>query len=143
VWPHVREKIEERIGEITNEHQSCATSPNKIIIVEAALLLETNWHDLLDGLWVIQSSQSVAMQRLKDTRGLTDDEALIRIRAQEKRRGIGGSASRTTDDGGISDKLREEMEHGVVTAVITNDGTLTELQSSLEKALCNPASFKR
>ena len=54
VWPHVRLKIEERIDEITNEHQSSEStasnnSNNNIIIVEAALLLETNWHDLLDG----------------------------------------------------------------------------------------------
>ncbi|KAL7541795.1 hypothetical protein ACHAXR_011222 [Thalassiosira sp. AJA248-18] len=137
VWPHVREKIEERIQEITHEHQSRTTS-NNIIIVEAALLLETNWHDLLDGLWVIQSSPSVATKRLKDNRGLTEDEALVRIHAQEKRRGIGGSA----DSSGMSDKLREEMEHGAVTAVITNDGTLMDLQRALEKSLCDPASFK-
>ena len=90
VWPHVRDKIEEHIEEIKDKHEqqsitssSVSSSPkHDIIIVEAALLLETDWHDLLDGLWVIQASESVAVQRLKDNRGLTKEEALVRIHAQ-------------------------------------------------------------
>ena len=76
-------------------------------------------------------------------RGLTEEEALIRIRAQEKRRGIGNSGGDDCDDGGISDNLLNEVENGVVTAVITNDGTLEDLEKSLEKALYDPTSFKR
>lgn len=133
VWPHVRQKIEERIKETTYEHQRhTSVAKRKIIIVEAALLLETDWHDLLDGLWVIQSSRSVATQRLVDSRGLTEEEALVRIRAQDKRRGTRR----------IDDESCKEIEDGVISAVITNDGTLGELESSLEKALCDPASFK-
>jgi len=143
VWPHVRTKIEERIHEIKQENQS--PTNNNIIIVEAALLLETDWHDLLDGLWVIQSSPKVATKRLVDSRGLTEEEAGVRIRAQKTRRGIGGVTSNnvgTVGENVVDDKLRKEMEDGVVTAVITNDGTLGQLQSLLEKALCDEASFK-
>ena len=144
MWPHVRDKIEERIEEVTRENQLQDTSNNgNIIIVEAALLLETNWDDLLDGLWVVRSLPSVATQRLRENRGLTEEEALIRIRAQEKRRGIGNSGGDDCDDGGISDNLLNELENGVVTAVITNDGTLEDLEKSLEKALYDPTSFKR
>ena len=141
VWPHVRDKIEEQIDEIIHKHQTQTTTTPKhnIIIVEAALLLETNWHDLLDGLWVIQSSESVAIQRLKDNRGLTEEESLVRINAQNKRRGIGSANS----DGGMSDELRREMEDGTVTAVITNDGSMEDLEKALGKALSNPASFSK
>ena len=135
MWPHVRDKIEERIDDIKS-HPPDTVSHN-IIIVEAALLLETDWHDLLDGLWVVQASHPVAVQRLKEHRGLSEEEALVRIHAQETRRGIGGAT-----DGGISDQLRAEMERGVVTRVITNDGSLEELQRTLEGALADPASFK-
>ncbi|KAL9188948.1 hypothetical protein ACHAXT_011438 [Thalassiosira profunda] len=135
VWPHVRDKIEERIEDIKS-HPPDTVSHN-IVIVEAALLMETDWHDLLDGLWVVQSSQPVAVQRLKEHRGLSEEEALVRIHAQETRRGIGGST-----DGGISDELRAEMERGTVTRVITNDGSLEDLQRTLEGALADPASFK-
>lgn len=141
VWPHVRAKLEDRIEEVTTEYkQSATTSTNEVIIVEAALLLETSWHDLLDGLWVIQSSQPVAVQRLKDNRGLTEEEALVRIRAQEKRRGIGGGDA--SDDGEMSSGLSEGIEKGIATAVITNDGSLDDLKRELHKALTDSTSFK-
>ena len=153
VWPHVRTKIEERIEQITDHHasspsrqnHSTTAAPNEIIIVEAALLMETNWHDLLDGLWVVQASQPVVLQRLKENRGLTEEEAMVRIRAQEQRRGIGGTAVITDggEDFGIISKLQEEMDDGIVTAVITNDGTLEDLQHILDKALHDPTSFKK
>ena len=108
--------------------------------MEAALLLETDWHDLLDGLWVIQASESVAVQRLKDNRGLTEEEALVRIHAQAKRKGIGSAIS---DNGGISSELQEEMKDGRVTAVITNDGSLEDLQKTLQKTLCDASLFSK
>ena len=135
MWPHVRTKIEDKIGTIKEQHQKENESrTNNIIIVEAALLLETNWHDLLDGLWVIQSSPHVAVQRLKDNRGLTEEEALTRINAQQKRRGIGKPDETAT--------FTRDIENGVITAVITNDGTLADLQTVLDEHLKNPSSFK-
>ena len=131
----MRTRIEEKISEIIEQNkQQIENKPDNIIIVEAALLLETDWHDLLDGLWVVQSSPSVAMQRLKDNRGLTEEEAMTRINAQRKRRGTGN-----TDE---AEYLCKECNEGIVTAVITNDGTLADLQATLKEALKNPVSFK-
>jgi len=140
VWPHVRTKIEERIGEIATEYQSSTPSENEIIIVEAALLLETDWHDMLDGLWVVQASPSVAVQRLMENRGLTEEDAMVRILAQQKRRSL-----LSKDEGSecISDELRDEIQKGIVTAVVTNDGTMEELQKTLEKTLCDATAFKK
>ena len=104
--------------------------------MEAALLLETNWHDLFDGLWVVQSSQSVAVQRLKDNRGMTEEESLVRIRAQDKRKGIGSASS----GGEISNSLHKD---GMVTTVITNDGSIEDLEITLERALSDPTSFSQ
>ncbi len=142
VWPHVRAKIEDRIAEITREYQSKSTmSENEIIIVEAALLLETDWHDMLDaGLWVVQASPSVAVKRLMENRGLTEEEAMVRIKAQQKRRGFGGSVEGKDC---LSDELRDEIDKGVVTAVVRNDGTLDELQEALGKTLSDTAALKR
>jgi len=139
VWPHVRTKIEERIDEITAEYESSTPSENEIIIVEAALLLETDWHDMLDGLWVVQASPSVAVERLMENRGLTEEDAMVRIRAQQKRRSL-----LSKDEGSecISDELRDEIQKGIVTAVVTNDGTMEELQKTLKKTLCDAAAFK-
>jgi dephospho-CoA kinase len=147
VWPHVRGKIEKRIDEIQREYYQPYDDENdasNIIVIEAALLLETDWHDLLDGLWVIRSSSSVATRRITETRGLTEDEAAMRIRAQDRRRGIGRSSVRDDDDDDrANDELHDEMRNGVVTAVITNEGSLGDLEESLRKALFDPSSFKR
>ena len=133
----MRTRIEGRIRGIKEQHkQQIENKTNNIIIVEAALLLETDWHDLLDGLWVVQSAPSVAMQRLKDNRGLTEEEAMMRISAQRKRRGIGNTDS---DD---AENLCKEINEGIVTAIITNDGTLADLKATLKEALKNPDSFK-
>jgi dephospho-CoA kinase len=154
----VRTKIEERIHDITLHH--CQQSPpvkgansgdyndeqstnacsltKDIIIVEAAILLETDWHDLMDGLWVVQSSEDVAKSRLIQNRGMTEEEALLRIRAQQKRKGIVVA----NDGDGEAAGLREAMENGIVTAIITNDGSLEDLEKALKEALADPTSFK-
>ena len=103
-------------------------------------MLETDWHDMLDGLWVVQASPSVAVKRLMENRGLTEEEAMVRIRAQQKRRGFGGSAEGKDC---ISDELRDEINKGVVTAVVRNDGTLDELQEALGNTLSDTAALKR
>jgi dephospho-CoA kinase len=162
VWPHVRTKIEERIQDIIlQQHQrqqqqqsSDANIPNNttnnnIIVVEAALLLETNWHDLFDGLWLIQSTCEISKQRLITTRGMTEKEALIRIHAQDTRRGIGGRSRRSTTTSSSSDDdnnnelyCNKMKEDGIVTAIITNDGSLHDLEEALRRALYDPTSFK-
>ncbi|KAL3789515.1 hypothetical protein HJC23_009751 [Cyclotella cryptica] len=142
VWPHVRARIEDRIKEIKEQHrvesknhdESFSNSKsNNIIVVEAALLLETDWYDLFDGIWFIRSSPSVAVRRLTETRGLTVEEAMARISAQQNRRGTGS--------GDKTDKSLHDIERGTVTAVITNDGSLLDLRNALDGALNNPASF--
>ena len=156
----MRTKIEEGIQDIILRHQSNNQSPtvkgttndvdnenitttssstNNVIIVEAALLLETDWHDLLDGLWVIHSSEEVATSRLIQNRGMTKDEALLRIRAQQKRKGIIGA---NNGNDGEESGLRKAMENGIVTAIITNDGSLDTLETTLKETLADPTSFK-
>lgn len=164
VWPHVRTKIEQSIHDITLHHEqqqqqrnqllppvkSTTTEDNNdqqndknIIIVEAALLLETEWHDLLDGLWVIHSSEDVATSRLINNRGMTKEEALIRIRAQQKRKGIAIVAA--ANDGGVvgeEAELQKAIGNRSITALISNNGSLDDLEKTLKETLANPLSFK-
>ena len=42
----------------------------------------------------------------------------------------------------MSSGLSEEIEKGIVTAVITNDGSLDDLKRELHKALTDSTSFK-
>lgn len=128
VWPHIRVKIEDRIKEMKRQ---ATGAKHNIIVVEAALWLEAKgWHDLLDGLWLVQSSKSIAIKRLKDRRGMPECEAMNRIKAQEER-GVGNLT-----------RIEQEIEKNVVTRMITNEGGLENLRIELQSALDDPSSFK-
>lgn len=67
---------------------------------------------------------------------MTEEESLVRIRAQDKRKGIGGAGSGSE----ISNSLHKD---GMVTTVITNDGSIEDLEITLERALSDPTSFSQ
>jgi len=72
---------------------------------------------------------------------MTEKEALIRIHAQDTRRGIG--RRRSTTNSSSSDDDNKMKDDGVVTAIITNDGSLNDLEEALRRALYDPTSFKK
>ena len=128
VWPHIRVEIEDRIKEMKKQ---ATEAKHNIIVVEAALWLEAkSWHDLLDGLWVVQSSKSVAIKRLRDKRGMSECEAISRIKAQEER-GVGNLT-----------RIEQEIEKRLVTRMIFNDAGLENLLHELQSALDDPSSFR-
>jgi dephospho-CoA kinase len=126
VWPHVRTKIWHRIEEIKS---TAGAMPDKkpIIILEAAVLLDAGWEVFLDGVWVIHVSKDMALQRLQTNRGMSFDDAAKRVEAQQARRGIGN--------------LKEEVNNGIVTAVIDNAGTLEDLKQDLLTKLSDTCNW--
>ena len=146
VWPHVKtlltDKIEQLRGEWTatvvqqaaesEENSTTAVKQEQqklpIVVLEAAVLLDAGWEDMLDGVWAVTVPRKEAVARLTETRGLTSEEALKRIDAQESRRGIGN--------------LQEEIDAGVVTGVLVNDRSLEDLERSLRKSLNDPNCWK-
>jgi len=125
VWPYVKKEILDA-KRIKSEER---LPPEKIpiIVLEAAVLIEAGWEDLLDGLWVIKVKPETALQRLMEQRGMTKDDAETRIKSQISRRGIGN--------------LVEEVEKGIVTKVIDNDGDLGALTKKLKEALNDPSAW--
>ena len=53
-----------------------------VVAVEAAILLEAGWQALVDQLWVVVAPVEVAIARLRDARGVPEDQARARIAAQ-------------------------------------------------------------
>jgi dephospho-CoA kinase len=159
VWPHVKDKIQQHIQEIDEQYgkeleeeeekeeefavknsnadhaEEMEKKPRRraIVIVEAAVLLDAGWDDMMNpngghggaGVWVVRASNHVARQRLIEQRGYTEQVADKRIQAQqeESRRGIG------------AENLQMELDRGTVTQVITNDGDLDALRAALAQAL--------
>ena len=54
----------------------------QVVAVEAAVLLEAGWQALVDRLWVVVAPVEVAVARLRDDRGVAEDQARARIAAQ-------------------------------------------------------------
>ena len=66
-------------GQIDYMRQKQAT---RVVVVEAAILLEAGWRSLVDQLWVVVTDVEVAITRLKAYKHFTEDQARARIAAQ-------------------------------------------------------------
>ena len=72
-------------GQIACIRQQEAARPQqarRVVAVEAAVLLEAGWQALVDQLWVVVAPVEVAIARLRDDRGVPEDQARARIAAQ-------------------------------------------------------------
>jgi dephospho-CoA kinase len=133
IWPQTRDRVLQKISKIQMDWKPNANDNRlPVIVVEAAVLVETGWHDkenggFLDGLWVVQVPSETAIQRLVENRGLDRDEAIKRIEAQKQRRGIGN--------------LNDEIRQKVVSAVIDNSNDLDELKKCLADKLQDPSAW--
>ena len=57
-------------------------NPQRVIAVEAAILLEAGWRSLVEALWVVVASQEVVINRLQTYKNMSEDQARARINAQ-------------------------------------------------------------
>jgi dephospho-CoA kinase len=73
VQPCIRGRIEELI----EEHVAGGTST---MVIEAAALTQAGWGDLVDEVWLVVSSEQVALRRLTKDRGYSEEHAAERIR---------------------------------------------------------------
>ena len=80
-----------------------------IVVVEAAILIEANWKDIVDEVWSIESKTSIIFNRV------------------EKRDNINQSAIQSRIDSQIDNATR--LKHSDI--VITNNDTIEELKKNL------------
>ncbi|MBT4161492.1 MAG: dephospho-CoA kinase [Gammaproteobacteria bacterium] len=57
VWPEIRRLAEKEIEKVQT------TQPNKIVVLEAAVLFEAGWEDIGDEVWVISVDRETAIRR--------------------------------------------------------------------------------
>ena len=87
------------------------TQGTGVAVLEAALLIEAEWTDLVDRVWVVVSPQSQVIDRLCNQKGFTREQAEARIAAQMM--------------------ASQRAKHADV--LIENDSTLDSLRSRVEK----------
>ena len=105
VWPAIRRLGAERIEALRAEGVLVA-------VLEAAVLIEADWLDLADEVWLVITSPETARQRMMERNGLSPEQAEARIRAQ----------------------LTNEQRRPYAQVVIENDGALDELRAAVDEA---------
>ncbi|NLZ81527.1 MAG: dephospho-CoA kinase [Clostridiales bacterium] len=68
IHPAVKEFIKKEIKQIKDLYE------NPLIVVEAALLIEDNYHEICDQLWFVYTDEKTRRKRLKDNRGYSDKQ---------------------------------------------------------------------
>jgi dephospho-CoA kinase len=84
----------------------------RVVVVEAAILLEAGWRSLVEQLWVVAASVDVVIARLKAYKNIAEDQARARIAAQ----------------------LSNEERIAQADKVLWNDHGLAELRQTVESA---------
>jgi len=83
-----------------------------VVVVEAIKLIEAGMHRAYDALWVVTAPREVQIERLVRERGLTHDEAALRVDAQPP----------------------QEEKAALADRVLVNDGTLAQLRARVRAA---------
>ena len=76
VWPEIRRLAETEISSVQR------TDPGKIIVLEAAVLLEAGWQDIGDETWVITVERETAILRSMQRDGATREAVEQRLNSQ-------------------------------------------------------------
>jgi phosphopantetheine adenylyltransferase/dephospho-CoA kinase len=105
VWPGIRRLAEQELARL-------AESGARVALLEAAVMFEAGWEDLVDEVWVAVVEPDIAVQRLAVRNGL--DEAAARAR--------------------IASQLSNEERIARANVVIQNNGSMDELAARIADA---------
>lgn len=103
VWPEIRRLAAEEI----REHRRAGTG---VVVLEAAVLIEAGWTDLVDEVWVVYVKQAVARERLMARNGLSAEQAQARIDSQISNRERFEFATVRIDNSDSLDQLTKRVE---------------------------------
>ena len=102
--PAIRRMVEQAIETMRGQRVD-------VVVLEAALLIEANWIDLVDQVWVTVAPAAMVIKRLREKKGYTEAQSRARIRSQMP--------------------TAERKKHADV--VIENDSDLPKLKEKVEK----------
>ncbi|MEJ5224109.1 MAG: dephospho-CoA kinase [Anaerolineales bacterium] len=98
------------VGQAVDVMVKRATQP--VIVIEAIKLLEGKLKDACDAIWVTDAPQEVQIRRLVEKRGLSPEEALQRVQAQN------------------AQEVKKQAAH----VIITNDGSIEATWKQVQAA---------
>ena len=75
--------IHPRINEmVKNRVRTYRQKGEVVVVIEAPLLFEANWVEMVDEIWVTVAHESVVLRRVEQRSRLPEDQILARIRSQ-------------------------------------------------------------
>ena len=80
VWPEIRKMLIAELEMIKSGANS--DSPAPVVAIEAAVMIEAGWQDVVDVLWVLRVDRNEAKDKLMARNNLTEVEAYKRIDSQ-------------------------------------------------------------
>ena len=102
VRPLISEEVQSRLKELRKKRA-------RVVVLEAALLIEAGWGPLVDEIWVTIAHESIIYQRLKTNRQFTREQIQARIKAQLPVAEQLKCATRVIDTNVPLDKLKAEV----------------------------------
>jgi phosphopantetheine adenylyltransferase/dephospho-CoA kinase len=104
VWPEIRRLAREEVTELKRRDKKTH------VVLEAAVLVEANWFDLVDEVWVVTVEPEIAKQRLMARNGLTDAQAQARIDSQLSNKERSLHAYVKIDNSGTLEDFQEKVD---------------------------------
>ncbi|MCR5283947.1 MAG: dephospho-CoA kinase, partial [Lachnospiraceae bacterium] len=105
--PLVREHI---LRDIEQKKEEKATD---LFVLEAALLLEEGYDQIVDQMWYIYADESVRAERLRQTRGYSDEKIKSIMAKQLSEEAFREGCDVTIDNSGTLEHTREQIDRAV------------------------------
>lgn len=102
--PNVKQEIMSRITQFRKEGKV------PFIAVEAALLIEEGYDDLLDALWYVYVDEEIRIQRLKEGRGYSEEKSRSIMQQQLKEETFRNRCSCVIDNNGDVESVRKQLK---------------------------------
>ena len=104
VWPAIRALAAQEIATVQ------AREPERIIVLEAAVLIEAGWQDLVDQIWTTIVDREVAIARASERDGVDASAVEARIDAQISNSERIEASHQVVDNSGSPEQLTEQLQ---------------------------------
>ncbi|MFQ5826181.1 MAG: dephospho-CoA kinase [Dehalococcoidia bacterium] len=103
VHPALVQRLRERLAELRE-------GGGKVVVVEAAIMIEAGWQSLADEIWVTLAPEDTVVERLTANKGLSEAQVRARIRSQMPVEEKAKWATEVIDTTGSLEEVRSRVE---------------------------------
>ena len=104
VHPRMREMMEQQLEELKGQGV-------KLVVLEAAILIEANWQSLVDEVWTTEAPEATVVERLKARKNWTEQQVRDRIRSQMSPQERAAHAQVVIDTDCSLDEMRDRVKN--------------------------------